>query len=108
MQILEKEEVLEKEDIWFTLLKVLNHKEVFTKKQLARNLGMLYSSQKFFMIVKFLEESGFLEVNKITIPYICKLNKKKLAKFLRQSRIMDNEIKNLIKLNSCWGITADI
>ena len=74
---------------WIRCARILNISRETTINKLAKKMEYLKSSPHIHIILKFLEENNFIEIDKERYPFSIKINNKKLALFLRNSEIFN-------------------
>jgi len=83
--LLTEKEILTNLRYFVGCAKIINISNKITIKKLAKRMGYLQSNPNFPLLVRFLRENNFVEIDKERLPYLININQKKLALFLRKS-----------------------
>lgn len=81
---MEKEEILNNFTFFGRCLQILKFNE-FTKSQLREKTKDTLNNANLNIVLEFLEENGFISIDKSRIPYIYSVKQEKLARLLRES-----------------------
>ncbi len=94
---MKKEDVLNNFIFWKRAVIISKYKS-FTRPEIFKVLNDTQTNKNVLDLLKFLENEGFIEVDKSRIPYVYNVNNNKLSWFLREGEIF-KLCKDLIKVS---------